>query len=235
MVTLVRSPGRASSGVVLPSSPDPSSPGTPGGCPWPGNPRGPCSSPRGPKRPNWPPSRPSSAVACPSAKPAAPATSAMPTAPPARISRPRFGRRTGAAYAGTWAGGEGGWAGDWAGDWGVSGAGCCSASPGSQREPLTGCVSSLLMASRWKSWLSGSGLPPVTRLCEASVAGPGTMGAWPTGWRRTSSRHGSTRWPERQAGFTPPQVRPDPSRRRPRPPGPGRAAAASPGSAPRAS
>ena len=52
---------------------------------------------------------------------------------------------------------------------------------------------------------------------------------------RYASAKGALRWPERQAGLMPPQVRPGPSRRRPRPPGPGRAAAASPGSAPRAS
>ena len=52
---------------------------------------------------------------------------------------------------------------------------------------------------------------------------------------RYASTKGALRWPERQAGLTPPQVRPGPSRRRPRPPGPGRAAAACPGSSPRAS
>ena len=71
--------------------------------------------------------------------------------------------------------------------------------------------------------------PPMGGDAVADLIAEGDGGA------PTSTRPGSTRWPECPAGLTPPQVRPGPSRRRPRPPGPGRAAAASPGSAPRAS
>ena len=112
--------------------------------------RGPPLGPN-PVRP-MPASRSSSPDACPRANPPAPAIRATPTAPPASSSRPRLRCGGGAgAYEATGAAGTTG---------GVASAAGCS-----QREPLTGWVSSLLMGPASQRALSGGVGLPVRYLC----------------------------------------------------------------------